>query len=137
MSFWSAWALYSLSLTISALTSTGKPNIFTVLCFVHQVPSQGAFGLVTHDQNGGAGIVQVLPQMMDDAAAFAHARTRHDDGRQGAGVEQLGLVHGVGVLDEAVAKGVAFAGKFLEFPVQKARYFENSRVTRSARGLST
>ena len=75
--------------------------------------------------------------MVGDAAAFAHSRTRDNHGRQGAGVEQLGLVHGVGVLDEAVAEGVAFAGKFLEFPVQQARYFENSLVTRSARGLST
>src|SRR5262249_25849831 len=73
---------------------------------VDQHPAERAVRLITHDEDRGSGPGEVMAEVVQDAAAVAHAGPRQDqtgplDGVQGTGVVGLHQVGGAGHLAAA------------------------------------
>ena len=77
----------------------------------------GAFGLVADEEDGGVGVGEVEPEVVEDAAAGGHAGAGDDDGAVGEGAEGLGLalvgdeVEALGAEDVEAGDGLGAAGE--------------------------
>ena len=68
-------------------------------------PKGGGFA-VTHAENGGGGVVDVVGQMVLDAAGFHHTRCRNNDAGFVAHVESLGGLYRLDILQTVEPEGV-------------------------------
>lgn len=78
-----------------------------------EFPSKGMFGAVAHEEDGGRGVGDVVLEVVEDAAGFAHARGGDDDEGACESVESFGIL-GLADHGEVIeAEGVAFLEEFL------------------------
>ena len=68
--------------------------------------AEGVFGLEAHDEYGIAGVLDVVAEVVEDAAGFAHAGGGDDDHGAAEVVEGLGFGGFADVAEAAEAEGV-------------------------------
>jgi len=77
-----------------------------------EFPAEGMFGAVADEEDGGGGVGDVVLEVVEDAAGFAHARGGDDDEGAFEAIEPFGIP-GLADHGEAIeAEGVAFLEEF-------------------------
>jgi len=76
------------------------------LLTIEKFAAEGVFGLETGDQDGVAGIADVIAEMVEDAAGFGHAGGGDDEAGDADIVEGFGLFDIADVAEAAEAEGI-------------------------------
>ena len=125
-------------LSIDARTRMGSPNIRTSGHLVKQLAAERILGLIAGNEHGIAGILDVVAQVMQDAARLTHAGGGDD--HEGA-VEVVQLFRFAGLLDvleAAEAEGIMPWCRYSRaWSLKHSGWLRNTWVTLMARGLST
>jgi len=76
---------------------------------VEELAAKRVFGLEAGDQDGVAGVANVVAEMMKHAAGFGHTGGRNDHARDPDIIERFGLFHVADIAETAKAEGVVTA----------------------------
>ncbi len=80
---------------------------------IDHASAEGVLGHIANRENRILGILDLVFEVMADAAGFAHTRRRHDDHGAGRPIELLALLDGVGVADEGELERVVLLAQEL------------------------
>ena len=74
---------------------------------IQNASPQRVLGLIAHEEDDGVGVGDVVFEVMQDASALAHARSRDDHHRIGHEIQVLGILHAADIAQQMEAEGAA------------------------------